>query len=110
MNKFALAVFSILLLVSPSVRAAEPCAYDTAAMLALDEEAFDQDLSDGGGGWRAIANRPGCELAAADLLAAYRAAHPEANALLAWHEGQMRATAGQSERASPLLDKDRKLK
>ena len=62
----------------------------------------------GGGGWRAIANRPGCELAAADLLAAYRAAHPEASALLAWHEGQVRATAGQYERAIPLLDQDRK--
>ena len=72
-------------------------------MLSLNEAAFDQDLSNGGGGWRRIDNIPGCQLAAADLIAAYRAKHPSSGSLLAWHEGQVRATAGQYARAIPLL-------
>jgi hypothetical protein len=103
-------VLSGLLLLGGSARAwaTDPCAHDQAAMLALDEEAFDQDLANGGGGWRAIGNVPGCELAAADLIAAYRNQHPAASALLAWHEGQLRAMAGQYDRAIALLDQDRK--
>jgi hypothetical protein len=108
MKSIALAVLASLLLSGSGARAAEPCSYNRTAMLALDEEAFDQDLGNGGGGWRAIGNVPGCELAAADLLADYRAAHPTASALLAWHEGQLRAMAGQYERAIALLDLDRK--
>lgn len=108
MDNPALVAFALLLLVTTLARAGAPCAYDAAAMLALDEAAFDQDLANGGGGWRAIANTPGCELAAGDLLATYRSAHPKASGLLAWHEGQMRATAGQYERAIELLDQDRK--
>jgi hypothetical protein len=96
------------LLASPVALAADMCAYDLKAMLALNEDAFDQDLANGGGGWRAIGNTPGCELAAADLLAAYRASHPKSSAILAWHEGQMRATAGQYQRAISLLSQDRK--
>jgi hypothetical protein len=82
------------------------CSYGKDALLALDEKVFDQDLA--GGGWRAVAKIPGCELAAADLPAAYQAAHPGAGLILAWHEGQMRASAGQSERAIPLLESARK--
>ena len=99
---------AMLLAFTSQAHAAESCAYDKAAMLDLDERAFDQDLASGGGGWRALANRPGCEPAAADLLAAYRAAHPGASGVLAWHEGQMRATAGQYDQAIPLLESDRK--
>jgi hypothetical protein len=77
-------------------------------MLALDEKAFDQDVSAGGGGWRAIANIPGCGLAAADLLAAYRKRHSNASPIVAWHEGQLRASAGQSDQAIPLLESARK--
>jgi len=91
-----------------AARAADACAYDHAALLALDEDAFDQDLANGGGGWRAIGNRPGCELVAADLLADYRAAHPDSGGILAWHEGQMRANAGQYAQAIPLFEAARK--
>jgi hypothetical protein len=105
MSKFAAVAFFILLFGSPAIRAADRCKYDEDTLLALDENAFDQDLS---GGWRAIANIPGCELAAAGLLAAYRAKHPNAGSLLAWHEGQMRASAGQYEQAIPLLETARK--
>ena len=81
---------------------ADQCAYDLEAMLALDEEAFDQDLAGGGGGWRKVGHVPGCELSAADLIAAYRARHASTSILL-WHEGQLRAFAGETDRAIPLL-------
>ena len=105
MRKFTAVAFFFLLLGSPAIHAADRCKYDEEALLALDENAFDQDLS---GGWRAIASIPGCERAAAELLAAYRAKHPNAGTLLAWHEGQMRASAGQYEQAIPLLEAARK--
>lgn len=82
------------------------CRYNRPAMLALDEAAFDQDLT---GGWRELANK-GCTLAAADLIAAYRAAHPDGRLgfLSFWHEGQLRAEAGQTGRAVALFDRARK--
>jgi hypothetical protein len=104
-KNFAAVAFYSLLFGNPVAHATDRCKYDEDALLALDENAFDQDLS---GGWRAIANIPGCELAAADLLAAYRAKHSNAGSLLAWHEGQMRASAGQYEQAIPLLEAARK--
>ena len=74
-------------------------------MLALDENAFDQDLT---GGWRALSNK-GCELAAADLIAAYRAAHAGGRSYLSfWHEGQLRADARQTARATALFARARK--
>ena len=93
-----------------SVIAAEPpdgkCAYDQEALLSLDEAAFDQDLPNGG--WRRIGNIPGCEAAAADLIAAYRARHPESSSTVAWHQGQMLASAGMNEQAVPALESARK--
>ncbi|MFC3550471.1 hypothetical protein ACFOLC_05525 [Lysobacter cavernae] len=97
-----------VLVACATVPVADPCAHDKAALLALDESAFDQDLSNGGGGWRKIGNVPGCEPAAADLISAYRVQHPSASSTLAWHEGQMLASAGQNTRAIPLLEGARK--
>lgn len=105
MSKFSTIAFFLLLLGSPALHAADHCEYDEQALLALDEDAFDQDIS---GGWRAVASIPGCELAAAGLLATYRAKHANASTVLAWHEGQMRASAGQYEQAIPLLEAARK--
>ncbi|MCR5874961.1 hypothetical protein LRS10_12710 [Phenylobacterium sp. J426] len=87
---------------------APDCSYDRSALLALDQQAFDQDPK---GGWRAIANRPGCEAAAADLLRDYRLAHPRSSneGILYWHEGQLRAFAGDAPSAAPLLAKSRKV-
>jgi hypothetical protein len=81
------------------------CEVDTSAMLRLTPDKFDQDLK---GGWRTIAHRPGCELAAADLIAAYRTAHwgsLKTGDLHTsyWHEGQARARAGRYADAVPLL-------
>ncbi|MEO0608308.1 MAG: hypothetical protein AAFY82_08745 [Pseudomonadota bacterium] len=74
-----------------------PCVEDRAALLSLDFNDFDQDMN---GGWRAIAQREGCELDAADLIAQYRAQvedDPEFQGLstLIWHEAQVRALADQ---------------
>ncbi len=83
------------------------CRYDKAAMLALDERAFDQTMS---GGWRALASA-GCDLAAADAIQAWRAAHggePRTAGLLNWHEGQLRANAGQTAPAIALFETARK--
>ena len=96
-------VFAAVLLWTSS--AADPCAHDKAAILALSPDKFDQDLR---GGWRPLGNTPGCEGAAADLIEAYRQAHWGALTRSDlhesyWHEGQLRAAAGQSDRAVPLL-------
>lgn len=84
------------------------CAYDKDALLALDENAFDQDLSNGGGGWRKIGNIPGCELVAAGLISDYRAKYPTSSSTLAWHQGQMLASAGEYTRAIPALESAKK--
>ena len=73
------------------------CAYDRAAMLALDTDTFD---SAPGAGWRTVGNIPGCEAAGADLLALYRSekqglsADDEAGLL--HHEFQLRAASAQT--------------
>lgn len=98
-----------LLALALPVHAAESgdgrCAYD-AALLSLDEAAFDQDLPNGG--WRSIGNIPGCEAAAAALIAAYRDRHPDASPTVAWHQGQMLAFAGLHDQAVPVLESARK--
>jgi hypothetical protein len=94
-----------LLLVASAPPTSPPCRADRAAMLALSEDRFDQDLE---GGWRALAAKPECAAAAADLIAAYRTAHPDASAMLKWHEGQLRAEGGQAERAVRLFESSRK--
>jgi hypothetical protein len=81
-----------------------PCAYDRGRLLALDQNAFDQDLK---GGWRVLAENPRCYVAAADLIRDYREAHHSMDSILFWHEGQMRAEAGQSEAAIALFERSR---
>ena len=101
---FALA----LLLVQAAPALAPTCSVDRAALLALDWQAFDQDMT---GGWRTLENR-GCDIAAAELIRDWRAAHPATDAgragLLAWHEGQLRANAGQRAAAIKLFERARK--
>jgi hypothetical protein len=79
----------------------EACIVDRAALLAQPQDAFDQDMK---GGWRQVAQREGCELAAADLLREYREANPAARqSSLYWHEGQLRAGQGQTKKAVSLF-------
>lgn len=83
-------------------------AHERGAMLSLDEERFDQDFSDGGGGWRAIAARAGCEHVAAEVIRDYRERHLSRGITLYWHEGQMRASGGDYPAAIRLFEKSRK--
>lgn len=86
---------------------AADCRYDRPAMLALAQQAFDQDMD---GGWRALSKR-GCEAEAADLIRDWRAAHPSDHPdakILFWHEGQMRAEIGQTRQAIALFERSRK--
>lgn len=91
-----------------------PCFEDRAALLALDQDAFDQDMN---GGWRAVAARSHCVGAAADLLHDYREQQiaagvgPGGLSILYWHEGQLRAGLnGRAEmtRAIALFEQSRK--
>ncbi len=79
------------------------CNYDTKAMLALDESAFDQSAE----GWRSLETR-GCDVAAANLISGWRAAHKSSSMLLFWHEGQLRANAGDERRAIGLFERSYK--
>jgi hypothetical protein len=109
MKKLILLMLLVLLFSACSTaRIATHCQYDRDAMLSLDENSFDQDLSNSGGGWRSIGNIQGCEAAAGELISAYRAKHPSSGSVLAWHEGQMFASANQYSRAIPLLEIARK--
>lgn len=78
------------------------CTIDTAQVLALPEADFDQ----GEKGWRILA-RPGCFLAAVDVIASYRTAHPGHGHMLYFHEAQMRAAGNDYEGAAPLFDMSR---
>ena len=84
------------------------CSIDKKALLALDEHHFDQDMSNGGGGWRALESKHGCEQVAADIIKEYRVVHHSESYLLYWHEGQLRASHGDYQDAIPLLEKARK--
>ena len=84
------------------------CEHDREALLALPEQAFDQDLTNGGGGWRSLAAKPECGLVAAELLRDYRKKHDVQGGIMAWHEGQLRAGAGQYEHAEALFESARK--
>lgn len=99
-------MFAFLLMASMVTGpAAKPCGYDREKMLALDERTFDQD---GKTGWRILEENPRCYVAAADIIRDYRKAHHSSASILFWHEGQMRASAGQTKAAIPLFEKSRK--
>lgn len=100
----------------------DACLEDGIDYLSLDYWTFDQDPDRG---WRAISMTPGCELAAADLIAEYHRNLRERGEpvivdheqgthtispdgvvfLLFWHEGQIRAFEGQTQRAIDLFRK-----
>ncbi|WP_294257995.1 hypothetical protein [uncultured Sphingomonas sp.] len=89
----------VFALIVQAVVAAQGCQYDRAALLALDQDAFDQDLT---GGWRKL-EIEGCEAEAADLLRDWRMAHKVKDYLLVWHEGQLRADLNQTAAAISLF-------
>lgn len=82
----------------------EPCRQPDAAMLALPLHDFDQ----GDAGWRAL-DSTGCESVAADTIARYRTDNAsrlatEDTGTLDWHEGQLRAAAGQTDAAITIME------
>lgn len=77
----------------------DPCTIDRQQAIALSEEAFDQ----GEAGWRSLA-RPGCFIAAAQLIADYRTTHSQHGKMLFFHEAQMRAAGGDYPTAAPLFE------
>jgi hypothetical protein len=81
------------------------CAYDLRKKLALSQTDFDRDTEKG---WREVASRPGCEIAAAELIKIFRE-HNGSNAkILVWHEGQLRAVSGETRRAIELFQASRR--
>jgi hypothetical protein len=99
-------MFAILLAAALAAPAVDSCAYDRAQMRALDERSFDQDMDSG---WRVLELKPQCRLIAADLIRDYRHRHHgPMQFMLFWHEGQLRAEAGQTEKAIGLFDHSRR--
>lgn len=84
------------------------CAYDENKMLELDPWDFDQDPEKG---WPRVAEQDECLEDAADLIQTYydnRELPPSARRLMKWHEGQLRAEIGQSEKALALFKQGEK--
>jgi hypothetical protein len=81
-----------------------PCAFDRAKLLSLDEHSFDQDMN---GGWRSIAQREECTEVAADLIREYRETRGLTSSTLYWHEGQLRALIGSTDEAIRLFEQSR---
>lgn len=91
---------------SPNAKKADACAVDLPALLKLTPVEFDQDLK---GAWRTLAQRPGCEKAAANAVRLYRAQLEENLQGIYWHEGQLRALVGQTEEAIALFEKTKRV-
>lgn len=109
-NHLLIALLSCSLLASVDAHAREQrpgtaCGVERERLLALDERQFDQDMA---GGWRAVADKPGCNVAAADLIRDWRRKHGVSPGLLIWHEAQLRATAGQTPQAIALMAQARR--
>jgi len=85
---------------APGASAPPPdCSYDEAALVAMPYDSFDQDID---GGWRTLGDK-GWDTQGADTLRAHQPLTEAQRALLNWHEGQERASAGDYTRAIPLL-------
>ncbi len=81
-------------------KSATDCGVSLGKYMNLTFDEFDQSPA----GWREIADKPGCERAAADLIAKYRDEKiSQQVAGLDWHEGQVRAAAGQTAKALDLF-------
>lgn len=102
MKALCLSCVAAMLMCAPAAAQTEPqCSYDLGAMMRLDYAAFDRTPE---GGWRTVGNTPGCEAAAADLIARYRTEKiDEQRRGLMHHEAQLRAAAGQTDVALALI-------
>lgn len=99
-----IAIFAGLTLNQVPGPRSEPCLAPDAAMLALPLHDFDQTDA----GWRSL-DAKGCEAVVADGIALYRAENAsrlatEDTGTLDWHEGQLRAAAGQTDSAISIME------
>ncbi|WP_324750069.1 hypothetical protein SH591_00545 [Sphingomonas sp. LY54] len=94
-----MALFQIIVAIS-AASAPDICMVDEQAMLKLEFRAFDQDMN---GGWRALSKRPECRTNAADVIRLYREQNEARTTTLLWHEGQLRAEAGEIDQAITLM-------
>lgn len=85
----------------PQKSAAECDADNLGAYMNLSPKEFDQTV---GEGWRVVGDKEGCERAGADLIAMYRDEKLAQDiAQLDWHEAQLRAASGDTEKAINLF-------
>ncbi len=85
---------------TPQKSAAECGVEPLSHYLKMSPEEFNQSPQ----GWRSIGNaQTGCDIAAADLIAAYHADLLKQAAAIQWHEAQGRAWAGQNTQALELF-------
>lgn len=126
-ERFFLAI--VLMAAAFSAEAAYPqkpfavCIPDPAPYLALNFQNFDQGVAPPGAdgakhvwGWRAVVeSQPGCETAAADLMALWSQQHvdelnyinPRFRLFMTFHEGQVRATGGDFVKGAELIEASR---
>ncbi len=101
-----LVIMSIMLGIAVNGQELEQSQKDS--LMALDFEAFDQDMD---GGWRYYRDQGQFALAAS-LIESYLEKHQEIEGqpreVMSWHAGQMYAMDGQNEKAIPLLEASRK--
>lgn len=80
------------------------CIDNKAALLGLDFMSFDQDFE---GGWRAVADTPGCKSEAVKLIEAYQQQRTDLSDgmkhTLRLHQAQLHAELGQNEAAIALF-------
>ena len=102
---FRTVIWATLLSIGCQMQSVAACTFDKEKLLALDADSFDQDMK---GGWRAVAMQDNCQLVAADLIKEYRELRgPRTWRVMIWHEGQLRAMAGDIRSAIPLLEQSR---
>lgn len=95
-------------------KAFNECVANPAPYLKMDWENFDQGASVDGRvwGWREVAEKPGCETAAADLVAMWTkekgaTLDEPTRLIMTFHEGQIRAMGGDYVRAAALIEAGR---
>jgi hypothetical protein len=102
---FALKILLLDLFLCGSRSGLANCVQDRDGLLSLNFSEFDQNLE---GGWRRVSAMPNCTLAAADLIQEYRNQTVGHRTTLNFHEGQLRARAGKTERSITLSQNSRK--
>jgi hypothetical protein len=90
------------------------CVADPKPYLAMDWQNFDQGVAPDGRewGWREISNKPGCETAAADLMAMWMKENRDTlgakqQLFMTFHEGQVRAMGGDFAKGAEMIEAGR---